>query len=92
MSPGALHAPSVATTDVRRTDAWLFLVGDRAFNFKKPVALDFLDYGTAVPQPSSSSRAIRCGASTLAGASSVLMGAVAIRDPNGWPPMRRAVK
>ena len=26
--------------------SWVFVAGDRAFKLKKPVVLDFLDYGT----------------------------------------------
>jgi uncharacterized protein len=33
--------------EVRETHiSWVFLVGDRAYKLKKPVVLDFLDYGT----------------------------------------------
>ncbi len=34
--------------EVRETHiSWVFLVGDRAYKLKKPLVLDFLDYGTA---------------------------------------------
>ena len=36
-----------ATVEVRETHiSWVFLAGDRAYKLKKPVVLDFLDYGT----------------------------------------------
>ena len=36
------------TVQVRETHiSWLFLTPDRAFKLKKPIVLDFLDYGTA---------------------------------------------
>jgi hypothetical protein len=37
------------SVEVRETHiSWVFLVGDRAYKLKKPVILDFLDYGTPV--------------------------------------------
>lgn len=36
-----------AAVEVRETHiSWVFLAGDRAYKLKKPVVLDFLDYGT----------------------------------------------
>jgi aminoglycoside phosphotransferase family enzyme/predicted kinase len=40
------HRP--ARVEVRETHiSWVFLAGDRAYKLKKPLVLDFLDYGTA---------------------------------------------
>src|ERR1022692_2131473 len=40
------HHPSMV--EVRETHiSWVFLAGDRAYKLKKPLVLDFLDYGTA---------------------------------------------
>lgn len=37
-----------ATVEVRETHiSWVFLAGERAYKLKKPLVLDFLDYGTA---------------------------------------------
>lgn len=41
--PGHLTAVEVRETHI----SWVFLAGDRAYKLKKPVVLDFLDYGTA---------------------------------------------
>ena len=50
--PGA-HAGGGGEAIARRAVAvhethisWVFVAGDRAFRLKKPVVLDFLDYGT----------------------------------------------
>jgi uncharacterized protein len=41
------HGP--VTVELRETHiSWVFLAGDRAYKLKKPVVLDFVDYGTAV--------------------------------------------
>jgi uncharacterized protein len=48
MARPELYAGPPATVDVRETHiSWVFLAGDRAYKLKKPVVLDFLDYGTA---------------------------------------------
>ncbi len=40
------HCPS--SVDVRETHiSWVFLAGEFAYKLKKPLVLDFLDYGTA---------------------------------------------
>jgi aminoglycoside phosphotransferase family enzyme/predicted kinase len=40
------HRP--ATVEVRETHiSWVYLAGDQAYKLKKPLVLDFLDYGTA---------------------------------------------
>src|SRR5579862_5979142 len=40
------HRP--AAVEVRETHiSWVFLAGERAYKLKKPLVLDFLDYGTA---------------------------------------------
>ena len=37
-----------ASVEIRETHiSWVFLAGERAFKLKKPLVLDFLDYGTA---------------------------------------------
>lgn len=44
------HAGAGGSADVqtRQTHiSWAFLVGDRAYKLKKPIVLDFVDYGTA---------------------------------------------
>ncbi len=42
------YPDSPATVEVRETHiSWVFLAGELAYKLKKPVVLDFLDYGTA---------------------------------------------
>lgn len=41
------YSPRPASVEVRETHiSWVFLAGERAYKLKKPLVLDFLDYGT----------------------------------------------
>jgi aminoglycoside phosphotransferase family enzyme/predicted kinase len=47
---GRRHADAAGPAEVQTREthiSWVFLVGDRAYKLKKPVVLDFVDYGTA---------------------------------------------
>lgn len=46
MAAGGLYPGSPPVTVVETHSAWVFLAGERAYKVKKPVTLDFLDFGT----------------------------------------------